>query len=383
MALGYARSVTAETRRLGYQPVLDGIRCFGVVAVFCQHVWFPESSAGRAGVEAFFVLSGFLITTLLLEEHSRTGTISLGSFYLRRALRLLPLLYLVLLLMFVGMVAFGITGADRREYVDSLLATAFYVMNLYQWIFPGKPTAVGTEHFWSLGTEEQFYMVWPVVLIGMLIIFALAPDPRRSLAWATGALIVFCIVSRATLVHMGFAERELPVTYGDALLSGALVAILRQRGSIDMLARRRTLSRVISVAALATYVLACAWPLYDLPSLDRTALYELIFLIPALLLLLAALAPVGILPPILRMKPVVYVGKISYGIYVIHYPIFWFFLPHLFPQIGFAMRAIVTVVATLGIATASHRWYESYFIGLKRRLSRNVDARAEPAPAAA
>lgn len=115
--------MTAETRRLGYQPVLDGIRCF-------------------------------------------------------------------------GMVAFGITGADRREYVDSLLATAFYVMNLYQWIFPGKPTAVGTEHFWSLGTEEQFYMVWPVVLIGMLIIFALAPDPRRSLAWATGALIVFCIVSR-------------------------------------------------------------------------------------------------------------------------------------------------------------------------------------------
>ncbi|MGA9145956.1 MAG: acyltransferase, partial [Candidatus Nanopelagicales bacterium] len=160
--------VTHNTPPLGYLPSLDGIRAIAVLAVMVFHSALPWLPGGFLGVDVFFVLSGFLITTLLLQEVERTGRIHFGAFYLRRARRLLPALAVVLVASAALVVLFAPDAAARLR--EDIVASSFYVTNWWNILSDqsyfeamGRPPML--QHLWSLGLEEQFYLIWPAVLL--------------------------------------------------------------------------------------------------------------------------------------------------------------------------------------------------------------------------
>ena len=165
-----AESDRAQISRVPYLPGLDGLRALAVVAVMIYHAnnaWLP---GGFLGVEMFFVISGYLITLLLIAERERNYRISLGHFWLRRARRLLPAVFLMMLLVTIWTATFERDALGQLR--GDVLAGSFYVSNWYQvWVGLGY-TASGDfaplRHLWSLAVEEQFYLWWPIVMILLL-----------------------------------------------------------------------------------------------------------------------------------------------------------------------------------------------------------------------
>ena len=170
-----------EAHVIQHVRALDGMRAIAVLLVIAFHVRLPGFRAGFVGVDIFFVLSGFLITSLLLEEIRRTGRVSLSAFWARRARRLLPALVLVLLT--VGVVtALTATYTERASMRGDLLATTGYVAN---WHFVQTSTYfadIGVdsplEHTWSLAIEEQFYLLWPLLVFGVAAVRSATADRR-------------------------------------------------------------------------------------------------------------------------------------------------------------------------------------------------------------
>ena len=160
--------------RLGHLRALDGLRGIAILGVIGMHL-FNEPSGGFYGVDLFFVLSGFLITTLLLEEWDKTGGVSLPGFYRRRAYRLLPALFTVLALWVI------VTRASPRGF-EQAAAGGFYIANIVNALgsnlLGGTPLVV----FWSLAQEEQFYLLWPLVLI--LLLKRGMPESRIAKGWS-------------------------------------------------------------------------------------------------------------------------------------------------------------------------------------------------------
>src|SRR4051812_31140019 len=198
---------------LGYRPALDGLRAVAITLVVSLHA-FRWPNGGYLGVDLFFVLSGFLITTLLLEEHHATGRISLSRFYLRRARRLLPALFVML----AAYSAWSLTtqGVDPTRYV---LEGVLYCTN-YFLAYRGQLSPI--EHLWSLAEEEQFYLLWPLLLIGLLL-------------WRRRVMGIFLIVVFGLLVWNEVWQTHhhangLRLDYGidtrsDGLVVGCLLAV--------------------------------------------------------------------------------------------------------------------------------------------------------------
>jgi peptidoglycan/LPS O-acetylase OafA/YrhL len=196
-------------------PSLDGLRAFSIALVLAAHLrWFPDGplrgafEMGELGVRIFFVISGFLITRLLLEERLRSGTIGLGDFYLRRAFRIVPA-YLVFLLAVVGLRALHVLTLRPGD----LAAALTYTMNYH----PQRSWYVG--HTWSLSVEEQFYLLWPAVLLLL--------GPRRGLVVAGLGLVVAPLLRVATWVwapaqHASIGESF--HTVFDSIATGCLLA---------------------------------------------------------------------------------------------------------------------------------------------------------------
>src|SRR5919108_2124366 len=185
-APGRATVGSGDPEAGGHVRALDGMRAVAVVLVLLFHLRLPGFGAGYLGVDIFFVLSGFLITTLLLTEHDRTGRISLPDFWARRARRLLPALVLVLVV--VAIVTWlTATFTERASIRGDLLATTGYVAN-WRFIETSSYFAdIGVdsplEHTWSLAIEEQFYLLWPLLVFG-----ALSISRRSRLAGGTVAV---------------------------------------------------------------------------------------------------------------------------------------------------------------------------------------------------
>src|SRR5215469_3207086 len=166
-----------------YMPGLDGLRALAVLAVIAFHEQFTWASGGLLGVGIFFTLSGFLITSLLLEQWSSRGRVKLGDFWLRRARRLLPALFVML-----ALVTAWITLVDRARLASlrgAVGAAAGYFSNWYliaknQSYFARFAPPQPLDHLWSLAIEEQFYLLWPLLLIGGLILLRKLKAPA---AW--------------------------------------------------------------------------------------------------------------------------------------------------------------------------------------------------------
>ena len=324
-----------------YHAGLDGIRALSIVAVLLFHGGVPWAGGGFLGVEAFFVLSGFLITSLLVLEWQRNSTIALRAFWARRARRLLPAL---LCLVAVIGVYYANAGVDNGVpgLKDDGLATLLYVGNWHQ-ILVGSSYFVANgpvsplQHTWSLAIEEQFYLLWPLVVFGMLCLGVRRgrsrPRTRLRALFALSVLGVIASALDAALrlrggagldrVYYGTDTRAASLLIGAALAIG-LTAFAPQTGDEHSLAqskRRRRLSFVAPVVALAGVLgmmhFADSTSVWLYPSgllcLDVAV---------ATLIVAVVLAPRSLPARVLSLPPIRAIGVISYGIYLWHFPLF-------------------------------------------------------------
>ncbi|MGF7238354.1 MAG: acyltransferase family protein, partial [Frankia sp.] len=316
-------------------PALDGLRAIAVLAVLLYHAGVTWLPGGLLGVDLFFVLSGFLITGLLLGEWNRSGRIDLARFWGRRARRLLPAL-LVLLLAVCAYARFVASPTQAASLRDDGLATLFYVGNWrfalsHQGYFDTTAPSP-LRHTWSLAVEEQFYLVWPLVVILVLgLASRRAPKKRRAPRPAARLLrrvaLVGAVGSAATAAVMSTAGvNDSRIYYGtdtrsQALFVGAaLAATLVLRGEPTGRAKRAILATAGAVAMGAVLVV------FATVGGQSTGLYQGGFLALAVAVVVA-LASVVMLPasPLARalsVPPLRYVGRISYGLYLYHWPLF-------------------------------------------------------------
>jgi peptidoglycan/LPS O-acetylase OafA/YrhL len=325
--------------KLGHVPALDGLRGVAIAAVLGFH--FLHLPGGFFGVDLFFVLSGFLITTLLLEEHAVSGYISFRRFYGRRARRLLPALSVVLvlsLLLAAAMFAVGNAASSRFE-LEGIAACAFYVANLFPMLGHGLPQQL--TPMWSLAQEEQFYFVWPA-----LFAFCFRGRPKR-LAVALLLIGVAIVVWRAVLVAHGTSPARVyygPDAHFDGLVFGAALAAARFAGLPTELSRFGP-AKAAGPVALIGFVASVS--LFH----DGTSMaYALGF--PAVEAAAVALivAAVDGAAPLLSWGPVVWLGSISYGVYV------WMGMVMLFFGLG-PVQMLIAVCA----GWASTQWIERPF----------------------
>ncbi|MGE0139132.1 MAG: acyltransferase family protein [Ilumatobacteraceae bacterium] len=300
---------------LAHQPALDGLRAVAVALVLLFHAGLTFLPAGYLGVSMFFTLSGFLITQLLLREHAVTGTIDLGTFWSRRLRRLLPASLLCLALI---VLARQLGGFAKVEGVRGDLTGA--VLQVFNWVELAGDRSYGdlfgsaspVDHYWSLAIEEQFYWCWPLVLWGLLAV-------ARRRGWSITA-IVLTLTSVLSVVAVAIASAAGPdAAYWATparlpeILVGACLACWTSK--------RPTVRRVpgLAPACLGVVVLlSCWWPSGSGPAYDGW--------LPAVAILSAGivwgLQSPGVLRSVLSWRPVVGIGRISYGLYLFHWPVF-------------------------------------------------------------
>ncbi|HEY3013962.1 MAG TPA: acyltransferase family protein [Nocardioides sp.] len=380
-------SHTAESRRANpnHRPALDGIRALAVVSVMLYHGTVGWMRGGFLGVDVFFVLSGYLITGLLLREWQRWGSIDLVGFYVRRARRLLPAL--VLVVMAVAAWAAFVAASDRLGAIRADgLSTLLYVAN---WRFIaaqqsyfdqfGDPSPF--RHMWSLAIEEQYYLFFPLLLIGLL---GLAARRRWVLPAGLATLAVASIVAMAMLYDpAGDPSR---VYYGTdtrvhELMIGSLLSVVMVRLSQARRDAAAAWAPYAGVPAVVGVVAAFVLLTDQTDWLYRGG-FAVVCLVTAGLVASVELAPRGPVAWLLSLPPVVWVGAVSYGLYLWHWPVYIACTPDRTGLDGTALLAF-RIAMTAGLATASYYLVEQPIRSgslsrLPARLGRMVAALALP-----
>ncbi len=332
-----------------YQPALDGVRAVAVVLVLLFHAGFAWMSGGYLGVSVFFTLSGFLITRLLVREQWASGRVSFSRFYFRRAKRLLPasLLCVVLIMLARQFGEFSHVESLRSDAVAAIgqffnwhrLAGHSSYANLFA---DARGTAVSPlEHYWSLAIEEQFYLLWPVVLVGLL---AVSRRIRRSVFWPIAFLAVAFGVAApiiAAVAGPDAAYWATPARLAEILVGSALAVWLLRRPVSSSRVAHLALPSLAIVVAASVLVPSGRGPAYN-------GFLPLFALLSAALIL--ALQVPGRVRRVLSASPLVAIGKISYGVYLFHWPVFVLMRQHgwdLTTPTGFAIAAAVTAAIAL------------------------------------
>ena len=341
--------------RLPQHPGLDGVRGAAVAGVLFFHGGFTWAKGGYLGVSTFFTLSGFLITGLLVHERAARGAIDLGRFWSRRFRRLMPALLVTLL--GIALYAALLSDSDQLDRVRAdMLATLAYVAN-WRFLLSGQryedlfaaPSPV--LHAWSLGVEEQFYLFFPPVVAGVL---TLTPGRRRALVLVLGGLVAG---SLALSVH--FHHDHNRVYYGTdtriaEILLGALLALWAAGPGADLAVRRRS---TLAVGGLVAGV-GTLWA-WSAIAQTNSRLYVgglTGYGLLSTLLVAAAVAP-GPMRTVFRCAPLRWLGLISYGVYLYHWPIFLWLSPE---RTGLPLVPlfVVRLAVTIPVAVASYHLIE-------------------------
>lgn len=354
-------------RNQRYMPGLDGLRAIAVLAVLAFHLGFGWAPGGLLGVGIFFTLSGYLITDILLSQLARRGHVRLGKFWLARARRLLPALFAMLIVVVAWVTIFG--PAQPQQFRDAVVANALYVGN-WQLILGDVSYFARFEppgplnHLWSLAIEEQFYILWPFILLIGVKLVREAPLPsgvRPRLAIATLGLALVSSVLMAALyrpsldpsrVYYGTDTRAMELLFGAAL---AMVWPSRKLSPRIGAGARNTLDAlgVVGLAAIALMI----WQTDQYSSFLYRGGFVLLSI--ATVLVLAPLAhPACRLGPVLGWKPLRWVGVRSYGIYLWHFPIIVLTTPGGVANGRELGRAALQVAAIFGVSALSWRYLE-------------------------
>lgn len=308
-----------HNKNLSYRPDIDGLRAVAVLAVVVYHLnklWIP---GGFAGVDIFFVISGFLITGIV-HRQSANGTFSFSEFYLRRVRRIFPAAFLVTFVTLVFGAAFMLPE-DFSGLAKSALAATISAANVYFWLyldtsyFAASSDTVPLLHLWSLGVEEQFYLVWPA-----LMIIAFKIGGRRLVIITASALAIasFAISEAYVSKAPTFAYYMLPSRAGE-LLAGGLLFFLTD-------AFKGSVSRVIREIASALGLILIVWSMIFLD--EKKGFPGFISLVPtlgAVLIIFAGAYGGSIVGRILSIRPMVAVGLISFSLYLWHWPVLAFY----------------------------------------------------------
>jgi peptidoglycan/LPS O-acetylase OafA/YrhL len=347
------------TRRLPYAPALDGVRALAVAAVLLYHGGVPWFSGGFLGVDLFFVLSGYLITSLLLAELADSGRIDLKRFWIRRARRLLPAAFLLIAVCLVVAAVF-LPGDLARLRGDALAAFA-YVNNWHQVLADRsyfsafeRPSLV--QHLWSLAIEEQFYLLWPLVLG-----FCLAGVGRSGTMRLTAVAMVASALAMGLLFQGGADPSRVYFgtdTHASGLLIGCLLAFawpLRTPRSQP----RGHAALVLDVAAVAAVaaIVAAITTMHDYdPLVYRGGLFAVS--LATAVLIAAVVHPACHAGRVLGTAPLRWIGERSYGIYLWHWPVMALSRPG--TDIDWSRWVLVPlqIAVTVAIAAASYRWVE-------------------------
>ena len=355
--------MAAPRPRLGYRPALDGLRGVAVALVMVRHLGQSFGvGGGTVGVGTFFALSGFLITTLLVEERQETGRVDLGRFWIRRACRLLPALAVMLAAVVVW---FGVV--EHQSYKGPAAYAALYAGNWAQ--IGGRPFGP-LGHVWTLAVEEHFYLVWPLLFLAL-----------SRLRLPTAAALTLALAAASTALRLGlFAAGTSPArlqmgtdTRRDGLLLGCAVAF-----ALAHAGRRPRVAMPAAAAAIG--VLGGLVVVQPYHSFMLTAGYVLIPL--AALTVIGHVVGAGPPSPVttaLAWKPVAALGKVSYGLYLWHLPVYAVLLPHLL-ELPLAVRSMVVVASSIAVAALSYVAVERPFLRLKDRRWRPRGAAAEGPP---
>lgn len=365
-----------------YAPALDGLRALAVVAVIVYHLGYGWAPGGLLGVTVFFVLSGYLITSLLVAERIQTGRIQLGAFWMRRARRLLPAVVTVIVCTALLCMLFDqvLLTKMRPDVIPSLLFVnnwwqVFHEVSYFDAL--GAPSPL--QHFWSLGIEEQFYLVWPLLVAGLLALGASHAHLRRAaLALAAASVVAMALLYEPggdpSRVYYGTDTRAFSLLIGAALglawpfgpLGEAAFGITRRAGRTGRAGMasqaNSTLPAPLKVALDVASIAALGGLVAMMCLVDGFA--EMLY--PGGLLLasvLTAIVIAGLVHPgsllgrIFAARPLVWVGKRSYGMYLWHFPLIMLICPTdgTTPEWWVAVGAVGAVVAASAL---SYRFIE-------------------------
>ncbi len=368
---------------VGYQPALDGVRAIAVGMVMVFHLatsrGFDIVGGGWLGVDVFFVLSGYLITSLLLTERRRRGRIGMRNFYVRRFLRLAPLSIGLVLVLW----AITATGLDDATGLSLPFGGGVSILLYYSnWWNIAHPHGLGSlGHVWSLSVEEQFYFVWPWVVFAAYAL--MARSARR----------VLIVVSAVAVVTIGLVRRSLwlsstapgasgtaivdawlsffrnSLLRGDGLLMGCLAALVLH--GVTVTPRLRRLVGAAAVPALVAAIVIVGFTHFGLwkpwvpfvPAWGLSAFNLAVAVVVAWLVV----APRSVLAGLLSLRPLTWVGRRAYGIYLLHPLVLDVVATHTSLR-RFWFEAAV-IAGSLVIAGVSFRFFETPFLRLKERFS--------------
>jgi peptidoglycan/LPS O-acetylase OafA/YrhL len=390
-----------DTSDRPHLPVLDGVRGLAILLVLtfhfavmydCEamlrHRWLRPLAGGWCGVDLFFVLSGCLITCILLDAKGARGYFR--NFYARRALRIFPLYYGFLVVMFLARPLFWLTPDSIADMNNARPWLGLYGQNFWL-MFSGRWLPPLVNHLWSLAVEEQFYLAWP------LLVWLCS---RRGLAWVCGGVLAGCLTLRVVMMLAGLdpmVAYVFTLTRLDGFAAGGLVA-LALRGKFET-ARLRRIGRGIALACLAG--VAALWRRHNFylgwhDSDVQTVGYTALAVGFAGLLLWAVNAPPGAtVARFLTVRPLRWLAKYSYGIYVWHFPVTQLLgqyvrleqLPTAWRTPGDIWFRLTMIVAgsaiSAGLGVLSWHLYEKHFLRLKRFFPQSQRMEERPPESAA
>ncbi len=363
---------TEDTGRASFRhfPVLDGLRGIAILTVMCYHLEYlvPSihmfSKGGFLGVDLFFVLSGFLITSILIREHDLTGKISLLAFYIRRTLRLVPALWFFLaLLYFAGNLLLSPVQADVIYGQGNFIYAIFYVMN---WQSATGAIAGNLNHIWSLAIEEQFYIIWSLLLFTAFV----RSLSRKQIAAGTAIIVAGLIIQRAIRAANGASIEVLYYstdTRIDAILIGCLASMMFcWRLVPSAFFKTRAFGRLTAGAAIVAFSILMTFDHEDtLLYLGFISLYSLSVSIVMLWLVTRDKTAVH---KLFENSVLRWLGRISYGLYLWHF-VFFEFAKNQFDDVS--ARVFVGVFSSLFVASVSFHLVESPILKLKDVWSAN------------